>query len=512
MIITTGSKVKDLNGNTYLLVEDIGQGGFGCVYKATRESDGKEFAVKTLLHSFADSEAVFAFQNEISSAEKIKGENIISYEYIHNGETFADLPPYIIMEYAKGGTLKQQLQQRKETDCPYEKNELISIYKQLINGMKIINSKLVHRDIKPENILIQNGELKISDFGLAKVATEATRSLSLKGYGTLPYTAPEAWNNGKNTIQMDIYSMGIVFFELATLEYPYAIKAETIEDYKKAHLFSAVKSVDLLKKRTSPVISSIILRMLEKPTQRRFSNWDEIEEQLSKETIDDSAVTDIVMATISTRLQRETEKQKKIAKEQQEKEEKDTFCQLVRSQFEAMVLEPIKQFQLQYDSQNSSVDKCRYHYNVFSQDKFQAKLEIPAIADISIKCKVILPNSEMREMSRYGYGGSYIVNYTPKLQGKDIIGWVEIENRDEYGFNLLLVKTDGLYGDWLILNNENNLSRFSTNCREMPEPFAFSIDSLSEALKSIECTSMYSSTPIEYTEKEFLTFFSKLLK
>ncbi|MGM9818342.1 MAG: hypothetical protein ACI30B_05095, partial [Paludibacteraceae bacterium] len=73
---------------------------------------------------------------------------------------------------------------------------------------------------------------------------------------------------------------------------------------------------------------------------------------------------------------------------------------------------------------------------------------------------MILPNSETREVSRYGYGGSYIVNYTPKLQGKDIIGWVEIENRDEYGFNLLLVKTDGLYGDWFILNNENNLSRF----------------------------------------------------
>lgn len=512
MIITIGSKVKDLKGNTYLLVEDIGQGGFGCVYKATRESDGKEFAVKTLLHSFADSESVFAFKNEIASAEKIKGENIISYEYIHNGETFADLPPYIIMEYAKGGTLKQQLQERKEANCPYEKNELISIYKQLINGMKIINSQLVHRDIKPENILIKNGELKISDFGLAKMATEATRSLSLKGYGTLPYIAPEAWNNGKNTIQMDIYSMGIVFFELATLEYPYAIKAETIEDYKKAHLFTAVKSIDVLKKRTSPVISSVILRMLEKPTQRRFNNWAEIEEQLSKETIDESSVTDIVMATISTKLQRETERQKQIAKEQQEKEEKETFCQLVKAQFEAMVLEPIKRFQLQYDSQNSSVDKCRFHYNDFSLEKFQVKLEVPTIADISIKCKVILPNSETREVSRCGYGGSYKINYTPKLHGKDIIGWVEIENRDEYGFNLVLVKTDGLYGDWFILNNENNFSRLSTKYRELPEPFAFPIESLTEAIKSIECTSMYSSTPIEYTEKEFLTFFSKLLK
>ena len=420
MIITVGSKVKDLNGNTYLLVEDIGQGGFGCVYKATRENDGKEFAVKTLLHSFADSESVFAFKNEIVSAEKIKGENIISYEYIHNGEAFADLPPYIIMEYAKGGTLKQQLKQRKEADCPYEKNELISIYKQLINGMKTINSQLVHRDIKPENILIQNGELKISDFGLAKMATEATRSLSLKGYGTLPYIAPEAWNNEKNTIQMDIYSMGIVFFELAALEYPYTIKAETIEDYKKAHLFSAIKSIDLLKKRTSPVISSMILRMLEKPVQRRFNNWDEIEEQLNKENIDESAVTDIVMATISTKIQRETERQKQIAKKQQEKEEKETFCQLVKSQFEAVVLEPIKQFQLQYDSKNSSVDKCRFHYNDSSLEKFQAKLEIPTIADISIKCKVVLPDSETREVAGYGYGGSYKVSYTPKLHGKEL--------------------------------------------------------------------------------------------
>ena len=135
MIITIGSRVKDKEGQTYLLTEELGHGGFGCVYKAVRDSDKAIYAVKTLLYSFANEEAVNSFKNEIILSEKISGENVIHYVYAHDGEAYPELPPYIIMEYANGGTLKDRINQRKASNTPFSKEELMYIYKQLIKRM-----------------------------------------------------------------------------------------------------------------------------------------------------------------------------------------------------------------------------------------------------------------------------------------------------------------------------------------------------------------------------------------
>lgn len=88
------------------------------------------------------------------------------------------------MEYAEGGTLADQIEERKKTNSPYSKEELRNLFLQLVDGMKSINKKLVHRDIKPENILICNGICKITDFGLAKVAFIAGFSRIRKCFGT----------------------------------------------------------------------------------------------------------------------------------------------------------------------------------------------------------------------------------------------------------------------------------------------------------------------------------------
>lgn len=172
MLITIGSKVKDGNGNEYELIEEIGQGGFGCVFKANRINDNQKFAIKTLIPSFANEDAKTCFMNEINLAKEINGENIIHYEFFHNGEQYPELPPYIIMELANNGTLRDIIEERKKLNQYFTIDELCSIYKQLISGMNIINKTLVHRDIKPENILINGNVLKITDFGLAKVSEE----------------------------------------------------------------------------------------------------------------------------------------------------------------------------------------------------------------------------------------------------------------------------------------------------------------------------------------------------
>lgn len=112
------------------------------------------FAVKTTLPSFGDSASVQSFKNEICSATQVTGENVIHYEYVHDGDVLPEFPPYIIMEYADGGTLNTLLSKRKRIKKMYTNNELISIYKQLAKGMQQINYCLVHRDVKPNNILL----------------------------------------------------------------------------------------------------------------------------------------------------------------------------------------------------------------------------------------------------------------------------------------------------------------------------------------------------------------------
>ena len=117
----------------------------------------------------------------------------------------------------------------------------------------------------------------------------------------------------------------------------------------------------------------------------------------------------------------------------------------------------------QYNEHCSSVDKAKLHDNSYrSRELFQYQLNIPSVTNITIKCKVVLPDSETKEVNMgavfdYSYGyNTKEVKYTPQYKKKNIMGWVEIENSSEFGFNLWLVQTDGMYGDWYILRNKNN--------------------------------------------------------
>lgn len=102
-----------IKGNRYKIVSSIKPGGFGQVFLCERLTDGKQFALKTMLNAFPSTEEYNAFQNEINAAKTIQNGNVIEYEYMHDGGTFEEYPPYIIMEYATQGSLKQVLDERR---------------------------------------------------------------------------------------------------------------------------------------------------------------------------------------------------------------------------------------------------------------------------------------------------------------------------------------------------------------------------------------------------------------
>ena len=516
MLITIGSKVKDGNGNEYELIEEIGQGGFGCVFKANRINDNQKFAIKTLIPSFANEDAKTCFMNEINLAKEINGENIIHYEFFHNGEQYPELPPYIIMELANNGTLRDIIEERKKLNQYFTIDELCSIYKQLISGMNIINKTLVHRDIKPENILINGNVLKITDFGLAKVSEEQTRTKTLKGSGTYLYMSPECWNDDKNTIQMDIYSMGIIFYELATLEYPYNITKKEYEVFKTAHLYSPIANAKKLQQNTNPQISSIIIKMLDKARQRRFNSWEEILEQFNSQLQEENVLNSLVKKTISIKNDVDIETQRKIEAENKKKKEIEDFTNLVKFQFESEIINPIKDYVEQYNLQSSTSDKANLiQKKLYNSSKFEYEVRIPTITNITIKGKVILKNSFEKEVSDDFYFdfeeySTRKVNYTPKIKSKDVMAFIEIENNQEYGFNLVLCASDDLYGNWYIIHNKNNLSHLDPS-KIVKEPFAFAVDNLEGLLRCIECTSLYSSKLEEYTQALYLENLSSLI-
>ncbi|WP_312635508.1 protein kinase domain-containing protein [Oscillibacter sp.] len=127
MIITVGSKIKDNKENSYILDSVLGSGGFGNVYKAHRENDGTIFAVKMLLSSFESSENLLSFQNELHETLFISSDHVIEYIYAHDGNTYPECSPYIIMEYADS-TLTSLIENQKETGVQSENIFLLNIF------------------------------------------------------------------------------------------------------------------------------------------------------------------------------------------------------------------------------------------------------------------------------------------------------------------------------------------------------------------------------------------------
>ena len=224
-MIVKGAKIND----RYQIIKTLGEGGMANVYLAYDTILNREVAVKVLRGDLAsDEKFVRRFQREALSASNLSHPNIVEmYDF---GEE--DGQNYIVMEYVPGKTLKQLLKKRGTLTV----TEVIDIMLQLTDGMAHAHdSYIIHRDIKPQNIMIlENGMIKITDFGIAMAlnATQLTQTNSVMG--SVHYLAPEQVNGRGSTIRSDIYSMGIVMFELLTGVIPY--KGDSAVEIALKHL------------------------------------------------------------------------------------------------------------------------------------------------------------------------------------------------------------------------------------------------------------------------------------
>lgn len=514
MFLFVGMNVNDDKGNTYVLDEIIGQGGFGYVFRAHRETDGIVFAVKTTFPAFASPDTELSFKNEIRLALKISGSNVIRYEYVHDGDAFPELPPYIIMEYANGGTLTNVIAKKQKTGSFYTNDELIHLFRQLATGMSQVNSYLVHRDVKPDNILLCDGTLKISDFGLSKIAAEGTRTLSFKGAGTPLYMAPEAWDLSKNTLQMDIYSMGIVFYEIATLHYPYLQSPSTFDECKDMHLYSPIINPAKINPTLSPSLVSLINRMLEKPSKRRFETWYDVFNVLDAQTSPVSAIDKMVATAVAAKNAEDVSRQQREAELRKQSKEREDYLKLVYSQYEQTILAPVIEFAEKINLQYAGKEKLTFPENQYvshGQSKFFWKLNVSPNNAITFNFEAILKENFTREVyvdRVFGGNRTRKENYIPQYKKTNILGWGEITNQFGYGFNVLLLDSEDIYGDWIIMNNKNNFSRTTDKVR--PEPFAFSLQELPHEIDRVQITHLYSADFDPFNENNFIALIQSL--
>lgn len=248
----------------YEILEKVGEGGMAVVYRAKDILLNREVAVKILRPEFVDDETfIKSFRRESQAAAGLSHQNIVSvFDVGESGNIY-----YIVMEYIRGETLNEII----ERDAPLSAKTVINIGKQLCNALTIAHKAgIIHRDIKPHNIMITNdGNVKITDFGIAKAVNNATIVTSPGVIvGSVHYFSPEQAKGTNVDAKSDIYSLGIVMYEMLTGQVPFtadnpvtiAVKHMNDKPPRPSELVSGVP-VDL---------EQIILGCLEKYPINRF--------------------------------------------------------------------------------------------------------------------------------------------------------------------------------------------------------------------------------------------------
>ena len=211
-MIAKGQKISD----RYQIIKSIGEGGMANVYLAYDTILERNVAVKVLRGDLANDEKfVRRFQREALQASSLSHPNIV--EVYDVGEDNGEY--YIVMEYVEGKHLKGLLKKRGKLTIP----EVVDIMIQVTSGLTVAHdSYIIHRDIKPQNIMIlDNGLVKLTDFGIALAmnSTQLTQTNSVMG--SVHYLPPEGASGKGATLQSDIYSLGILMYELLTGKLPF---------------------------------------------------------------------------------------------------------------------------------------------------------------------------------------------------------------------------------------------------------------------------------------------------
>jgi serine/threonine-protein kinase len=256
-------------GNRYEIMEKIGGGGMALVYKATCRLLNRFVAVKILRAEFTeDEEFVKKFKRESQAAASLSHPNIVGIYDVGMEDNIY----YIVMEYIKGQTLKDLIKQKGSIGVDFATNIAIQISSALEHAHK---NHIVHRDVKSHNILIkEDNTVKVTDFGIARAVSSSTITNTGNVIGSVHYFSPEQARGGYTDEKSDIYSLGVVMYEMLTGRLPFEGESPIAVALKHIQE-EPVKPIDI-NPRIPKSINDIILKCMDKDVNNRYNSMGEI--------------------------------------------------------------------------------------------------------------------------------------------------------------------------------------------------------------------------------------------
>jgi serine/threonine protein kinase len=259
-------------GGRYEILEQIGGGGMALVYKGQDLLLHRKVAVKMLRHQYVhDEEFIRRFRREAQSAASLSHPNVVSiYDVGQEGESH-----YIVMEYIEGTTLNDLIKEK----APLQVEEAVHYASQIADALDHAHhNDIIHRDIKPHNILIgKNGRIKVTDFGIARAATSSTITQTGSVIGSVHYFSPEHAKGTNTGEKSDLYSLGIVMYQMLTARLPFI--GESPISVALKHLQEDVEDPRKVNPLIPQSVENVILKAMRKKTEERY--------QSAKQMLDD---------------------------------------------------------------------------------------------------------------------------------------------------------------------------------------------------------------------------------
>ncbi len=255
---------KRLDGR-YEIQEIIGVGGMAVVYKAYDNQENRIVAVKILKDEFvSNQEFIRRFKNESKAIAMLSHQNIVKVYDV----SFGDLIQYIVMEYIEGITLKEVIERQGSLRW----KDAVHFTIQILRGLQHAHDKgIVHRDVKPQNIMVlPDGTIKVTDFGIARFARSDQRTITDKAIGSVHYISPEQARGEKTDEKSDIYSVGVMLYEMITGQMPF--QAESAVSVAIMQLQREPKSPTEINGSIPEGLEQITMHAMQKTPERRYQS------------------------------------------------------------------------------------------------------------------------------------------------------------------------------------------------------------------------------------------------
>lgn len=478
-------KFTDSKGIEYDNLIFLDKGGMGRVYKGISPVTNEPIVLKLIEH-IPDS-------TDEKQKRELKVSNIISHKNVvkilDSGITTLDGIEYLYLleNFYSNGSLTSKI--RKGISI----NECYQMMYDLLLGMQEIHKTVIHRDLKPDNILIDDdGTLVISDFGLARFITDATQTETFKGWGTFKYMSPESWMYEKNTPAMDIYSLGLIFFEIITGESPFHPEKQTREAWRECHLYSNVPDISKYRNDTNVKLNQVIQKMTAKRLSERYKSIDKVIEAFldaRKQSETSASAIELLARKANSVFEKQTAEELKQKKELEEKNNYIAFLNQHVDDLFNRVVSFVEQI-------NAKLETGKYHisrkkpYGQTTRQSLTVSLagksftidflnyDAISLYDKQKEKEVIEWQKQRYRFVMQGYEGSYFSQNDIVL-----IGLAETSfklKEFEFGFNLFLKKSpESNYGEWFIC-------QFSKNETPAKTPFGISLNQFFSEYEKLE--------------------------